>query len=355
MADEPRPVVGATIVVVLVLSPLVSLFGPRVVTTVPGDVTRGYRAVYLIDDRAGDRPSVRTEVVGVHRPYGGRIENRPGRPPGGEVSSGRVSNREFGWQLDDGGALQFGFRRPSGGPTRDVSYAAMRDAADAGVVVQGGAGSALGRRCTWFFFRDPFPEPLAPPTDDDRIEACVDPAGVLLREAWIIDGKVQRITETVALETTAPGPDAFLEGRVPDPTDVTQPEALEIVGKQVFVGDDVDEKRTELDLAQPSGWRRDRNARVVQAGATGRATQFASLAYVRGNELVIVEIGMQADHEPTWLWNEGESIEIPDASKARVLYFGDHVEVRVGYDDGFARINAPTRAIAVAFATRAAG
>ena len=330
--------------------PALSFFGRTVESNLGGSPIAGYRVVYGVEDRAGQRPTYRTEVVEVRRPYGGRLENRSGRPPGGEITSGKISNREFGWQLDDGGDLQFGLRRPSGGPTRDVSYAALHDAADAGVIVVGGRGEALGRNCTWFAFEDPFPEPLAPPTEDSRLESCVDPAGVVLREVWTIHDKVARIVEAVDFEAHRPPASRFLEGQVPEAKDVTQPDALDVVRSQVVVGDDVGGRRPELAVTPPSGWERDRDAQVVQASATGRATQFASLTYLRDHELVVVEIGLRASYEPTWQWTEGGSIEVDGAMTSRVLYFGDHVELRVLRDEGFARINAPTREIAVAFA-----
>jgi hypothetical protein len=348
--DEPKPIAVAAVTILLVVAPLASLIAPRATSIASPAPIDGYRVAYLIEDFAGERRSARTEVVEVRRPYSGRLESRSGRPPGGEITSGRVSNREFGWQIDDGGELQFGIRRPSGGPTRDVSYAALVDAADAGAITAGPRGSALKRTCTWFMFKAPFPEHLAPPTSSDRVEACVDPAGILLRETWVIKGAVARTVEAVALDPVAPSGERFLEGKLPDDEKVTQPDAADLAKRQVVVGDDVDDERPVLGLSVPDGWRADRNARVVQAGASGRPTQFASQTFVRGNELVIVEIGMKPEDEPTWQWNEGGSIDVPDAAKARVLYFGDRVEVRLLYDDGFARILAPTRAIARSFA-----
>jgi hypothetical protein len=156
----------------------------------------------------------------------------------------------------------------------------------------------------------------------------------------------------VAVDPVPPARERFLEGEIPDPKKVSQPDALNVVKQQVVVGDDIGGKRPTLRLKAPAGWRADRDARVVQAGATGAATQFSSRTYLRGNDLVVVEAGMRPDNEPTWRWTDGATIDVPEASKARVLYFGDHVELRVLYDEGFARINAPTRAIAIAFARR---
>lgn len=340
----------AIVTALLLVSSAVSFFGSPVKSELGGSPISGYRVVYGIEDMAGERPSYRTEVVEVRRPYDGRLENRSGLPPGGEITSGKISNREFGWQLDDGGDLQFGLRRPSGGPTRDVSYASLRDAADADVIVTGGRGEALGRDCTWFVFEDPFPEPLAPPTEDSRVEACVDPAGVVLREAWTIHDKVARVIEAVSFVGTPPPTERFLEGKVPEGKDVTQPEALDVVRSQVVVGDDVGGRRPNLVVREPSGWEQDRDAQVVQASATGGATQFASLTYLRDRELVVVEIGLRPSYDPTWEWTEGRTIEVAGVTKSRVMFFGDHVELRVLRDEGFARINAPTRAIAVAFA-----
>ena len=349
MADVRRSGVLIAAAIGLVGAAVLAVGGPEVTGVGEQRPLAGYRVVYRVTDLAGER-SFRTEVVEVRRPYDGRVENRPGRPPGGAVSSGKVSNRVYGWQLDDGGALQFGLRRPPGLPTRDLSYAALSDASRRGVIEAHGSGSHLGRRCTWFAFEDPFPEPLAPPTVASTVETCVDRSGILLREVWRIGEVVARIVDATVLTTTAPGDERFLEGLDPKDADVTQREAEGLLQSNVVVGDDVGAPRTPLVLRVPAPWRLDRDSVVVQAASTGRATQFASRSYTRARQVVIVEIGLRRTYDPVWSPDEGLMTDLAEGRRGRALYFGDRVEMRIVSDAGFARVIAPDEETAIVFA-----
>lgn len=308
----------------------------------------GYRVVYRVEDRTGRRRDVRTEVVEVRRPFGGRVEQRFGD----EIRSGRVTNREFLWQLTADGELLFGVRRPPSGPARDGSYRSFFDASEDGVVEAGGSGESLGRDCTWFAYREPAPKPLAPPTDSSRIETCIDPSGIVLRETWVFDDRTVRVIEAIELKEGAPSRASFLEGKDPSREKVKEPEVEAVLQTGFIVADDVEIAGLALDFDVPAGWDLARSALVAvgSGGEGGSPTQLASEAYVRGNDATVVERGTSANLSPPWGPGEGSPVTVGSRGEGRLVYFADRVEVRLVGDVGFARVIAPDRATAMRFA-----
>lgn len=302
-----------------------------------------FRVVYEVEDLAGE-PATRIETLDVRRPYDGRLV---------APTSGRLSNREFLWELEGDGTPKLGYRRTPGGAVRDLSYAALRDAAAAGAIDLVGAGSWLGRSCTWFAFGDPFPQPLVRPSEEGRVEACVDGDGILLREIWTIEDKVARIVEATSVDLVQADDDAFFLGRDPEDDEVDDREVAELLRSQTVVADDVPTPDVPLVIEPPQGWEVDRRSVVVVAPGSGRAGQLASDTFVEpegeGGRLVVVERTLRSGEAPTWPTGEGEPMEVGFGS-GRVVWFGDRVELRITTDDAAARIFAPDLAIARAFA-----
>jgi hypothetical protein len=313
----------------------------------PRDPLDGYRVVYRIVDPERDANSVATEIVEVRRPYDGRVETRP---DGKMTTTGRVTSREHFWQLGKDEELQFGVLRPPGGPTRDASIEALRDAARAGRAVAGGTDVVLRRTCWWFGYRDPAPKPLLPPTDASRVESCVDSSGVVLREVWTLAGEPARVVEAVELDPSAPAKKRFLEGKDPASTKVTTPKGAELVETQTLVRDVISgEVQTPFSFDKPKGWKRDRVALVGStAGQGARPTQFLSQTFLRGDELVVMETGSGPQFAPTWSPSEGKRVAI-GAGEGRLVYGVDRVEVRVLSAIAYARVIAPSEALAMRF------
>jgi hypothetical protein len=314
------------------------------------DSLSGYRVVYrvVIDAKPG-ATSVSTEVVEVRRPYGGRVETTTR----GKTTTGRITSREHFWQLGDDGELRFGVLRPPGGPARDASLGALRDAARAGAVEDGGHDEVLGRRCAWFAYREPAPKPLRPPTRADRVESCVDATGIVLREVWTLDGEPARILEAVELETDAPSRKRFMDGKDPASTKVTTPKGAELVETQTIVRDVIrGEVQTPFSFSKPKGWTRDRVALVgIIAGQGARPTQFLSQTFLRADELVVVETGSGPQFAPPWPTDEGRRVAI-GVGEGRMVYGIDRVEIRVLSAIGYARIIAPSETLARTFIER---
>jgi hypothetical protein len=213
-----------------------------------------------------------------------------------------------------------------------------------------GSGEIEGRRCAWFAYRKPAPDALAPPTGKERIESCVDAAGVVLQEVWTIGGRTVRIVEATSIRDGAPPASRFLEGKDPTKEKVTQPEAGRLVETSTLVAEvDRDRERTPLEVDPPQGWRPDRVSVVaVTAGGESRPTQFLSESFLRGTQASIVEIGSSAQLAPPWGTDEGGRIRL-ESGEGRILYFIDRVEIRLLSAIGFARVIAPSRRIALDF------
>lgn len=346
-------VVGA-----LLLLAVVAAVGSPVSPTLRTRQTDGHRVVYRIEDRSGDDSVVSAEVVEVRRPYGSRIERREGSR--GSIRSGQVTSRRHLWQLEERGRLRFGVLRPPGGPARDASYTVLREASRAGIADAVGSDVVLGHSCSWFAYRGPAPDPLAPPTKDDRVEACVDAAGVVLREVWTIGGRLARVIEAVDLTEQVPKKSRFLEGKDPATQNVAEPEAGELIRTSTLVADVPHGREVlPLRLTPPTGWRADRTAVVATTpGGSSQPIQFLAEAYVRDGHvrggagdadgLVVVEISSSPRFAPPWATDEGSRINI-GAGEGRLVYFVDHVEIRLLSAIGFARVKAPSRAIAFEF------
>lgn len=303
----------------------------------------GYRVAYRVT-APGARPS--QETLEVRRPYGGRVEVARD----GDVTSGRVTSRTHFWQLGRDGDIRFGVVRAPGGPTRDASLPALRDAVRAGQAEAIGSDRVLGRSCVWFAYRDPSPDAVRAPTDDERVESCVDAAGIVLREVWTLDDTVVRVLEARQVAVDAPSKKRFLEGRDPRTEKVTEPKGAELLQTNTIVQDVAGGRiASPFDFDAPKGWKRDRVALVGStAGSGARATQYLSRTYVKDEQLVVVDTASGAEFTPPWGRDEGTRIEI-GVGEGRVVFFTDRVEVRLLSRLGFARVVAPSRDIAMTF------
>lgn len=338
--------------IVLVCASVLASCGARVpkgAEAEPRDTLDGYRIIYrVVDASTGARDTV-TEIVESRRPYDGRVETRRD----GETTTGQITSREHFWQLGAGGELQFGVLRPPGPATRSASIQAMRDAARAGRAVARGIDVVLDRTCWWFAYRDPAPKPVLPPTSHSRVESCIDASGVVLREVWTLAGKAARILEAVDLQPTAPKKSRFLEGKDPASMKVANPKGAGLVETQTKVVDVIEGQiETPFSFSKPKGWKRDRVSIVAStAGQGARPTQFLSQTFLRDDELVVLETGSGPQFAPPWPTDDGRRTAI-GVGEGRVVYGVDRVEIRVLSAIGYARVIAPSEALARTFIER---
>jgi hypothetical protein len=313
----------------------------------------GYRAVYRVEERTPGSVEVRTEIREVRRPFDGRFEVLAGPPPGARVRSGTVVNRVYQWAIADAGVLRVGFRRAPGGAVGDVSYTALRDGAASGEAFAVGRGGALGRRCTWFAYADPT-GPLHRPTDDSRVESCVDASGILLRQVWTIRSTVVRLIEATSVTTRAPDRDRFLADRKPKQPSSEDLDPETLIASAVVVDDDADPGRLAVGIDAPPSFEVRRDAVVAESGGgQGQVPSQAFVqAFVRDGELVVVERSTSPNLRPTWGISEGTKVRLGELGEGRLVYLADRVELRLIGTRGYARVRAPSRAIALLFGRR---
>jgi hypothetical protein len=309
---------------------------------------REFRVVYRVTDSAGETPAIRTEILDVRRPYESRVEDRrepPERDDGGAVSSASVTNREFFWALKEGNAVNYGARRVPAGTQRDYSYAAFRDGVRHGSVTSSGDTKILGRTCTLFAYKEPFPKPFSPPTLDDGVETCLTRDGIVLRESWTFSGKRVRTQEAVRMTTRVPDPSrAFLLTHGPP-----SGQATEYIEQQQKVTEDkvlIDGRPFRPVLA--SGFVVGRRASLSEQAEIARSAYFET--YVRGPDVATLEQGTTASGEPPFDRREGSAVRVGSRT-GRILFFPDRVEIRMTIGTTYVRIRAPDEALARYFAT----
>lgn len=192
-------------------APVIDRTGPLVIDDRPDR----YRIVYQVDDYAGADHIVSTDVVHVDRPFSSVAERRSGPPPGDGVVSEQITT--FGRLSVPGG----GGTQPATAispPTlagADLRFAASLAAAvDAGLVRAREWRQVGERDCRVHRTGGPaVTGDLVPhdPDDAEYADICVDEAGLLLEELWVVDGRAMRRKLAVEVEPGAALPDDALE------------------------------------------------------------------------------------------------------------------------------------------------
>ena len=307
--------------------------------------------MYRVTEYAGPAPVVNTEVVEARRPFEVHDESRAGPPPGGEILSGSVQNRQFFWDLTTGGAVQFGLMRSPGIETHDVSLGILRDAARRGRVRELGRLSLLGRSCTRFSYFQFRPAPLSPPTRREHVDPCVTDDGILLREDWMAVGKLARVREAVEVDTAPRFDDSrFFIGRTPEAG-----AAASAFASQQAVQEGKAPNGTVLRSRLPAGFTVDRRATVAGSGSGGGRPHTAYVeSYLHDSEAAILEQGSVSGTDPPWLTDQGQKVPAGRFGQGRLLMFVDEVELRAWNPAKgpagrveFVRIDAPSADLAV--------
>jgi hypothetical protein len=295
-----------------------------------------FRVVYRVEDTAGAAPQAMTDVVTVRRPYEVRVEHRSGPPPGAEVVGATMVNGRYEYALGPGGAEDYGVELAPAIPSQSFAFSALHHAALSGSAGEVGDDAVLGERCVRFVYRQGGNAALVPGDDGQRIESCVTPDGILLREKVTIGGRRVRLAEAMELDR-APrlSPETFLTGRMPAHGGA--------FAQQQVVSDSKPEGDVKLlRIPVPPGFRLDRQATVQQLGGPGSAPRLMyRRAYVAGAEAVIAEQAVRRGERPPWLEEEGSPLDLGGGRTGRIVFHTGSVEVRLNVGGTPARVFAP--------------
>jgi hypothetical protein len=166
-----------------------------------GRTLSNYRIVYRVEDLAGAEKIVSTRELAVRRPFDSALEQRGGPPPGGQVQSRVVTTFGLYSSTSAAAATLVVGTRP-GPPVGDLRLDVMLpDLVADGRLVRAGNDRVVGRDCRVFRTREPLADNSPPPpTPDDHTDLCIDAHGLVLREEWVLGGRLTRRTTAVAVE-----------------------------------------------------------------------------------------------------------------------------------------------------------
>jgi hypothetical protein len=325
-------------------------FRPRPLPPLPTrEPIRSYRVVYRLTETAGQEPLIQTEVLEVNRPFQARTETRQGAPPGGEILTAAITNREFFWTLRAGSEVSVGLRRAPGMAHRDISVRVLREAVKAGRARYLGGGRELGRSCLRFVWGDMRPSAIVPPKAHERVESCVSMDGILLREEWYLQDRLVVTRRAVEVDTAPTlDPAHFKEGDTPDPASSASQLAS---STQVFT----ENRKLETQPPQPSipaGFAPDRKGTLFDsAGGQGIPRNSYFESFVRGVDVITVEQGSLQSARPPWTDTEGLPLSRRSIGQGRIVFFADHIEMRYwrrpsNEKTDYVRIQAPSSDLA---------
>jgi hypothetical protein len=162
-----------------------------------------YRIVYRVESYGPNGAVVDTEVREARRPFEARSETRAGTPPGGDLTS--LSIWAFG--VTEIGAPDQERATLLGEPLVPNGEAAvtadLRDALDAGVLRYRAERQRIaGRSCHRYRTGGPIDVVrLTAPSETEFADLCIDDAGLVLGESWVVDGQLFRRRTAVEVET----------------------------------------------------------------------------------------------------------------------------------------------------------
>ena len=349
-----RLVAAGVIVVVGAIAGIVVLSGDGAKTAAvagrepPGSgPAAAFRVVYRVDDRAGPEARSQTDVVLIRRPFEARIEHRDGPPPGGPLLSGSLMDAQSTSSLAADGSVTLHSDRAPGPLLGSITLTALEDGVRAGVAESLGDGSAAGEPCSRFAYRLSGTEPLAPPTERERVDVCVTADGILLSETVRLEGRVVRSAEAVEVNRSPAIPGDTFDGR--------RGTGSGAAGDGFVSDGEVRDGPPPPDFAvasltAPVGFRPGRRATAIRRlGPDGPPRVGYVESFVSGADVVTVE-QLLLGPGPAWSGDEGLPVDVGPGRSGRVVYRPGWVELRTMAAGHPLRVTAPTGALALAIA-----
>jgi hypothetical protein len=299
-----------------------------------------FRVVYRVDDMAGPQAQVESDIIAVQRPTKIRIEHRAGPPPGGDVTSGSVIDGYSDVTLPDR-ARAYATPLTTAFTSEMVSAEALDAAVDAGRVERLGEESVLGHSCMRYAYRHSGSEALALGTEQEHVESCVTPDGIMLREVVTLGGRQVRRAEAVRLERPLP----ILRDDFPSATG--DPSADVQATRRVIDGPPSGEQLVEGKT--PTGFRVDRRLTDSRQEVDGPLLPFYVESFVGGGESVVSEQYLVPGQGggPPWSSAGGSAVGLGPGRAGQILYHTGAVEVQTTVAGFPVRVLAPRADLAV--------
>lgn len=306
-----------------------------------------FRVVYRVDDRAGPQARSQTDVVLMRRPFEARIEHRDGPPPGGPLLSASLMDARSTSSLAADGTVTLHTDRAPGPLLGSFAVTALQDGVAAGVAESLGDGSIAAEPCSRFAYRLSGAEPLAPPTERERVEVCVTADGILLSETVRLEGRVVRSAEAVEVDRSPAIPVGAFDGR-PDQRPGVAGDGL-VSATEVRDGPPPPDFAV-ASLTAPAGFHPGRRATEIRRlGPAGPPRVAYVASFVAGAEVVTVEQLLLVPG-PAWLEGEGLPVDVGPGRSGRIVYRPGWVELRTTAAGHPVRVTAPTGTLALAIA-----
>lgn len=304
-----------------------------------------YRVVYRVENRAGGDLVLRTEEVRVRRPFSGRIDDRPGKPPGGAADSVTVSR--FGaFEFESARSEPLALQVAPSPPTGDVRAGAALEAARRARLVElreRRRVEPVARECVVYRLGGVRTEVVRPYESgaDEYTDVCVDEAGFVLEEVHVVEGSrvVNRRLAVSIDESPRLDPDLFAGPDAdPPPPDQGGGSVLAVDPDSRPPGDPF----YELPGA-PSGFSRRGRYAVIppQAEAFADPLQFGRRlaavvdVWVRGPDLVVVDQGGTQGRVPAFEPDpDATRVDAGALGEAELLFGLRASEVRVLQEGG---------------------
>ena len=181
-------------------SKVLSRGGPALRIT---DVPTSYRAVFHVDNRAGDDLVTTTERVWVRRPFQSRIETYAGPPPGNRLSTTRHS--AFGVLTSRGtNAEPLNIAAPPSLASGDLRIdASLREAVADDTILRRERREVFGRQCQVYRAGGPVSAgdiERYVPRSGNYADLCVDRNGIVVEEAWVYRNELIQRRAAVEVE-----------------------------------------------------------------------------------------------------------------------------------------------------------
>ncbi len=317
--------------------------GSTVVDAAPavqvGPSPSAYRITYGVESGPPDDRTLSTDVVSVRRPFGSRLETWNGGSTEGEPDSVQVG--ELGvLSFDSADSEALIVARPPGpGPSDSRLDATLAAALDAGLVERREVREVLGRRCQVHRSGAPLSAgAFAPATPDEHADTCVDAAGLVLEERYVIDGEpvLRRIASELELDPELTASD-FEVGDQTIPVDKGGGSFLEVDPESRPIGEfrELEDPPTAFSLVG-------RYAVIpgqaeAFADPTRRGTIVASTAdvFTSGPDLLVVDQGATLEGiAPFTADPDAELVEVDGVGPMEVLVTPQHLEVRADLGGG---------------------